>query len=258
MKNRIPAVAACLLLPGAALAASPFDGTWKVSLDHIQLSKVPTVVTLASGEYTCSSCVPSYTVKADGMDQKVAGHAYDSVAVKTDASSASITYKLKGKTLSAEKDVVSADGKSQAVDSTDYTGTDPSNIKLTLSRSAPGPDGSHPLSGSWLATKVLSASGPGYSSTYALTDDGLTMSSNGQSYDAKFDGKKYPVAGDPTQTKVVVKKLAPDTVEELDYQKGKLVFTLRLKVSADGKTLHATGTDTLTHSITHWTMDKVS
>ena len=258
MKNNCSAIATCLLLPGAALAASPFDGSWKVSLDHIQISKKPSVVVLANGEYTSSDSVPPYTVKADGTDQKVAGHSFDTLAVKADASSAEFTYKLKGKTLNTEKDVVSADGNTQTVTYTDLTGTEPSTVKLMSSRTAAGPAGSHPLSGSWVGTKVLSLSGADYTNTYTLTDDGFSYSSNGQSYDAKFDGKKYPVTGDPTQTHVVVKKLAPDTVEELDYQKGRLVSTLRLKVSADGKTLHATSTNALRHSTDHYTLDKIS
>ena len=73
--------AAIALAPCAAFAASPFDGNWKVSLSHIQLSKKPDVYVITATSYTCSSCGPAYTVKADGTDQKVAGHDYDTVAV---------------------------------------------------------------------------------------------------------------------------------------------------------------------------------
>src|ERR1700733_13599785 len=90
-------VTGALGLPVAALAAGAFDGTWKVSLAHVQLSKKPTVYALANGEFTCSSCAPAYTVKADGSDQKVTGHDFDTIAVSADGGT--VTYKLRGKVL---------------------------------------------------------------------------------------------------------------------------------------------------------------
>lgn len=260
MKSTVSSLAALALIPASALAAGAFDGTWKASLDHIQLSKKPSVYVLAGGEYTCSTCGPAYTIKADGTDQKVTGHAgYDteSIAV-TDAHTVKTTDKLKGKTVNVSTDTISADGKTDTVQSTDYTGAQPSKIKLLLTRVSDGAPGSHALSGSWLDSKVLALDGPSYTTTYGITDDGFTMSSNGQSYDAKFDGKKYPVTGDPAHTEVVVKKLAADEVQESDYQQGKLVGVGRFKVSADGKTIHASNTWIPTHRTVHWTMDKMS
>ena len=82
------------------------------------------------------------------------------------------------------------------------------------------------------------------------------MSSNGQSYDAKFDGKKYPIEGDPTHVHVSVKKLTPMQVEERDYRDGKLFDILRLTVSADGKTIHGTDTAVGLGRTSHFTLDK--
>jgi hypothetical protein len=104
---------------------------------------------------------------------------------------------------------------------------------------------------------VLALDGPSFTTTYGITDDGFTMSGNGLSYDAKFDGKKYPITGDPAHTKVVVQKLAANEVQESDYQQGKLIGVTRFKVSADGKTLHVSNTWIPTHRTAHWTMDKV-
>jgi hypothetical protein len=260
MKSAVSGLVALALIPASALAASAFDGTWKVSLDHVQLSKKPTVYVLTGSEYTCSTCGPAYTIKADGTDQKVTGHpGYDteSVAV-TDAHTVKTTDKLKGKTVSVSTDTISADGTTDTVESTDYTGTKPSTIKLLLTRASSGAPGSHALSGSWLDSKVLALDGPNYTTTFVVTDDGITMSSNGQSYEAKFDGKKYPITGDPANTMVVVKKLAADEVEESDYQQGKLVDMGHFKVSADGKTIHATNTFVPTHRTVKYTMDKVN
>jgi hypothetical protein len=40
-----------------------------------------------------------------------------------------------------------------------------------------------------------------------MTDTELRMSSNGQSYDAKFDGNFYPIVGDPAHSMISVKKI---------------------------------------------------
>jgi hypothetical protein len=258
MKSAVSGLVALALIPASALAAGAFDGTWKASLDHIQLSKKPTESVLAGGEYTCSTCGPAYTIKADGTDQKVSGHAgFDTESITvTDAHTVKTTDKLKGKTVSVSTDTISADGTTDTMESTDYTGTKPSTIKLLLTRVSGGPPGSHALSGSWMDTKVLALDGPSYTTTFGITDDGFTMSSNGQSYEAKFDGKKYPITGDPANTMVVVKKLAADEVQESDYQQGKLVDVGHFKVSADGKTIRATNTFVPTHRTVHYTMDK--
>jgi hypothetical protein len=99
-----PLIVATLLLPVAALAASPFDGTWKYNpASRFGNKWKPYVYIVDSNSYTCSSCGPAYTVKPDGSDQKVTGHDYDTSAVTLTATSATIVTKLKGKTLTSEK-----------------------------------------------------------------------------------------------------------------------------------------------------------
>ena len=72
-----------------------------------------------------------------------------------------------------------------------------------------------------------------------MTADAFSMQSNGQSYSAKFDGKQYPVTGDPGNTQVVLKKIDDRTVEETDYRQGKVVDEIQIAAAADGKTVHA-------------------
>jgi hypothetical protein len=51
------------------------------------------------------------------------------------------------------------------------------------------------------------------------TADGLKMSDpNGNSYDAKFDGKDDPIQGDPGHTMVSLKRIGNDTIEETDWR----------------------------------------
>jgi hypothetical protein len=163
--------------------------------------------------------------------------------------------KLHGKVLAKVKNMVSGDTLNREY--TDPTGTAPYVEKTTLTRVSAGAAGSDPISGSWRTTKVESVSDSG-AATYGITDDGFTMSSNGQSYAAKFDGKKYPVAGDPTHSQVTVKMISPTEVEERYYQGGKLLSINHMTVSADGKSIHVTATSVQGGRTNRFTLDKTS
>src|SRR5271169_2037235 len=76
-------LAAVLMASATLFAQSPFDGTWMAKLDTATLPEKPDHYTLSNNMYECLTCVPKYSIKADGTDQKVTGHPYyDTVAVK--------------------------------------------------------------------------------------------------------------------------------------------------------------------------------
>jgi hypothetical protein len=186
----------------------------------------------------------------------VAGHDFDTVAVTVTSTSVTAVGKLKGKTLWTAKDTVSADGKTINDDYTNNYGNQPVGFKSIYTQVTPPAAGENALSGSWVQSKVTSASDAALVQTLGMTEDGFTFSQNGQSYDAKFDGKKYPITGDPTNTMVTLKKLGPSSVEESDYQKGKLVDVERMSVAADGKTLHIVDHNMRTDRTLRYTADK--
>ena len=101
-----------LLLPAAALAGTGFDGTWKTNMESMKMTGRPLVLLLANGEYTCSSCDPPYTVKADGAEHKVSDQAYfDTAKVKvTGPNSAEIVLKQGSKEVVRFSDTISDDG----------------------------------------------------------------------------------------------------------------------------------------------------
>ncbi len=235
------------LIPAAAFAASAFNGSWTFSVEHIQLTKKPMVLVLNNGEFSCKTCSDPKPIKADGTEQKVKGDPnIDSATITVvDANTVTVTYKLDGKTVDTIKMVVAADGKSMVRDDTSQYGADPTFFVERYTRRGAAPAGAHAVSGSWHESKLISASGPGIVVTYGMTDDGFTMSSNGQSYSAKFDDKTYPVKGDPTRTMVNLKKVSDTEVIETDSQKGAVVEIEDMTVSADGKTVHVV--DTRTH-----------
>lgn len=236
--------AALLLMPGAALAASAFDGTWKTNLDSMRVAGRPDIYLLADGEYTCSSCSPELKVKADGVSHPVTGHAYYDEAMVKVISPTSVEEILKqgGKEVAKITDTVSADGSTLTTKFTSHTGTKVVTGEFTSKRAGKGAEGAHAISGSWYQDKITGNDAM-RTVHYEMTDGGFKMSRNGQSYDAKFDGKEYPITGDPGQSSVTLEKLDDNTVSEIVHRQGKVVDQIRLVVAKDGKTLGVTDRD---------------
>ena len=227
-----------LVFTAAAFAQSPFDGTWVSDVGAAQFSKKPHTYVLNKAMYTCSTCVPKISVKADGKDQSVSGSNYfNTVAIhEVDATTTEEVDKKDGKTMYKDTFMVSADGKTLTDKFEDDSEDKPVTGEVILLRTSKGPAGSHAISGSWRTEKMANMSSNGLSVTLQSTPNGLKMSdNNGQSYDVKFDGKDYPIQGDPGNTMVSLKKLNAHTLEETDKRNGKIVATARITVSADGK-----------------------
>ena len=70
-------------------------------------------------------------------------------------------------------------------------------------------------------------------------------------YDAKFDGKDYPVTGIPDGDMVVVKRIDANTIQTTIKKGDQVVMTVTAKVSADGKTRTSTfkGKDAQGHAV---------
>ena len=114
-----------LLLPALASAQNQFNGTWKTDMSKVDWSKKPDVYELKDGMYSCKTCTPAYTVKADGSDQKVTGHPYfDTIAIKViNDHEIEETDKKNGKVVGTSKTTVSADGNTLKFEFTDSSNT---------------------------------------------------------------------------------------------------------------------------------------
>jgi hypothetical protein len=254
---RIP-VTALLLAPAVAFAGSQLDGTWKSRLDSFQVTGKPDTFLLADGMYTCSSCDPELKVKADGMDHAVTGHAYyDSATVKViNPNTIELTMHRAGKVTAKETDTVSADGKSYTSTFVNYDGTKEVTGTFHEKRVSAGPAGSHAISGGWMADQLSAGNDALRTVTYAMSSDGFKMNANGQSYDAKFDGKEYPITGDPGHTTVTLKRIAANTVEETDHRQGKVTDVIRIATAPDGKTIKVEDKDVAHEQTVTFTLDK--
>lgn len=233
-----------VLLPILAWAAAegPFDGTWKVDLNTVQFPEKSETFLLQKGTLECSTCVPKINVKADGTDQPVTGSKYvDTVAVNVlDDKTIEIKSKKGAKVVGLEKDIVSADGKMLTVEFTSYpeASKQPVTGKVMLVRTATGPAGSHAISGSWRENKAEGISENGLTSTIESSQNGLILTyGTGETFDAKFDGKDYPIKGDAAGSLVSLKKINERSIDQTVKRDGKIVEVDHMTVSQDGKTL---------------------
>jgi hypothetical protein len=254
MKNLFLAgLLALLLVSVAAMAQSPFDGTWKSDLSSAQWPTKPNVYLLQNGMYDCKTCVPPIHVKADGTDQKVTDPYSDALSVKViDDHNIENTFKKDGKVVFTQKQSVSSDGNTLTVNWT-YTGNlsgGPQTGTETDKRVAKAPAGANLISGSW-RTEKADVSAESLTYTFKVNGNDLAMTNaTGGSYTAKLDGTDAPVKGDPGLTSVSVKMLGKNTLEETYKRDGKVTVIYKSTVSADGKTLKVISDDKLQGTIT--------
>ena len=226
-------------LPAMLFAQSPFDGTWKTNMAESKLSQKPVMFLLNNGMYDCDSCAPKIkNVKADGQDQPVTGQTYDTLAVQVvDANTVHSIGKKAGKPTFDSVRTVSADGKTLTVSSTNYPadGSPSFKVESKWTRVSKGPAGSNEISGSWRILNV-NEDASGLTSTWKGGGDSLSMSTpTGESWEAKMDGKEYPVKGIYANETVSVKSLSDRSIELTYKRDGKLYSIAKITVSPDGK-----------------------
>jgi hypothetical protein len=105
-------------------------------------------------------------------------------------------------------------------------------LNQTKSQLAPGATRNH--------TVIYKAAGESVKVTVkGTTSDGKSVQSE---WTGKFDGKFYPVTGDPSTDERSYKKIDDRTLELTTRKDGKVVATGRIVVSADGKSRTVTTT----------------
>ena len=253
---------ATLFMPVVAAAQSALNGTWKAELNNVDFSKKPDIFVLQNGTYTCKTCTPPYTVKADGTDQSISGHPYvDMVAIEVvNDHEVKETDKKDGKVVGTSTTKVSPDGNTltfEFSDSSNTNGGPPVTGKGEETRVAKGPAGSNAISGSWRTTKMESVSDNGVTWTYKISGDELTMTNpTGQSYTAKLNGPEAPMKGDPGVTSVQLKLIGKNTLEETDKREGKVIAVVKMTVSPDGKSAKLIATDMQQNKTTEFNATK--
>jgi hypothetical protein len=226
-----------LLLPAIVFAQSPFDGTWKTNMSESKLSQKPYVYSVNNGMYDCDTCAPKVHVKTDGQDQPVTGQTYDTLAVEVvDASTVHMTTKKAGKTMGDQIRKASADGKTMTISVTSHPadGSEPVKTEVHLARISAGASGSNATSGTW-RLQDLNEDSAGITSAWKGSGDGISVSSpTGVSWEAKLDGKEYPVKGVYGNETVSVKKLGDHAIEVTYKLDGEINSVDKVTASSDG------------------------
>jgi hypothetical protein len=254
--SKVERLVACVLFampllcaPASSFAQSPFNGTWRTNMDQSKLSPKPYVFSVNGGMYDCSSCSPKIHVKANGQDQPVTGQPYDTISVReVDPKSIVVTTKKSGKTVNEQTRTVSDDGNTLTYKITSHAENSDQtvSVEVTYTRVGKAPAGANGTSGSWRINKAQESEN-GLTTTYTSSGDELSMSTpTGESYTAKLDGKDYPFKGSYFYNSVSLRRINARTIEEADKRDGKVVYILKMTVSADGKKMTEVVTSKLT------------
>ena len=104
-------------------------------------------------------------------------------------------------------------------------------LNLAKSKFSPGP--------AWKdATLTIESQADGLKFTIHSTDaEGKTMHVE---LSPKYDGKDYPMTGNPDADMISMKKIDDNTIETVNKKGGKSMYTVRSVVSKDGKTRTST------------------
>ena len=113
------------------------------------------------------------------------------------------------------------------------------------------------FSGTWKLNEAKSKAGAGLGKnsmvTYETMGDSVKVTIEGTTaegkafkdeWTGKFDGKDYPVTGSATTDSRAYKKINDHTLEVSGKKDGKVTVTVKITVSADGKTRTVTGSQT--------------
>ena len=106
-----------------------------------------------------------------------------------------------------------------------------------------------PFSGTWKFSPTKGHPTPPFPKSHivhvAANADSFKFSDEGvddkdqpikSSYEAKFDGKEYPITGDPSSDSVSLQRVNEHEIKITTKKAGKVMITLDVVVSKDGKT----------------------
>jgi hypothetical protein len=240
MKKLLFAGLALALSVPALAAQNTLDGTWKIDPASIQDGGKPFTVSLKDGVYRCDCDNPAVVVKADGKDHPLSGHVgYDTSSVEVvNDHSLHIIDKKDGKTVSEATLTASADGSTITDEFTGYGGSSPVTGKSLFKRVGKATPGSNLVAGSWALDNVNSISDNDLTFTFKIDGNTVNYSDGtGDSYTATLGGKAVPLhETTDTQTSVSVAKVGNGLRETFTHD-GKVISTVTVTLSADGKSL---------------------
>jgi hypothetical protein len=235
-------LAAAAAAASAALIAAdaPYIGLWKMNPARSNMAGTTLVYQkLPSGEWETTADGHSYKFKTDGNDYP--DGLGDTVEWKESGPNTwQAVWKLNGKTLATETLRAGADG----ILTIHTTGTRPNGEAIdettTFQRVSGGPG----LSGKW-KSKAMQSSSPDVLELASTGGDTLAVKFPAEGFvcDGKLDGKDYPCTGPtaPPGWSISMQRTGANSFTVAVQNNGKPMYRFPYSVSADGKTLTATG-----------------
>lgn len=209
------------------------NGTWKIDAAQTKFSPKPISFYISQGWYHCTSCNPAIDIKADGTDQPVQGHAFNTLSMRVvDDHTVEEIGKKNGRVTFEQSYTVSKDGKMLTAKITSHPmdGSGPITTEGTAKRVGMAPMGVHAASGDWQLQK-FNQSANGLTFTYKVNGDELAMTDpTGESYTANLDGTDAPVKGAYGYDTVSIKKVGPNSIEETDKLNGRVIDVSKIIV----------------------------
>lgn len=257
------AAASLLMIPACAekseAAVDPFAGTWKTDLASVQIDEKPKEYLLKDGVYSCSSCIPALSVKADGQFHAVAGRtSFDSMSVKAvDDRTVSFIHRLGDRVVGNTTMKVSPDGNMLMMSVTETTdeNAQPATAKGAETRVAAAPPGAHAVSGSWKTAVNPNMPDEALTFSFRVEGDMVQLKAPGQSYSARVNGTEVAVEGDAEGTLVSLERPTPNTLRETYKRDGKVVRVTTMTIADDG-TMNGASEDKLKGSTTKYSARK--
>lgn len=259
MKTLLAGAAALAVLAPVCVFAQGLNGTWKADTNSAQAPKKPDIILIKDGTFSCKTCTPPFTIKADGQYHPVDGNPYADMIAVTLTSNGYTEHDGKNKKIVTTTNVsLSSDGKTATVMFEDSSAsTTPVKGTVIQRKIEAGPKGSHPASGSWQTVGYSGISDAGLTVTYKIAGDTVTMSTpTGQGYTAKLGGPAAPYKGDPGTDTIQVKMDGKSLVETAMRGK-KVVGVYTSTPAADGKSLSVTSENKLKGTSMTYTAKKL-
>jgi hypothetical protein len=180
--------------------------------------------------------------KLDGKDYPGPSPKTTMVWKRIDKNTIELTTKRDGVVTSTGQMTFSPDGTTRTLTSTskDSEGSGKEFVSTVTAKRIGGPtDRENPLIGRW-QTDPTTAKGSFPPLIIEAKADGIRVQSSPSGYEAKFDGKEYPLRSNFGDDRIVVSRIDERTVQETRRAGDNVRSTSTLSVSADGKTLTVT------------------
>ena len=244
------AAAAAFSLPTAALAASPFDGTWKTDPASVTWAGKPTVYEATDKTFNCLSCDVPTKLPLGGTVQPYAGApgVVDGLkAEKIDARTVRVIGLYKGVVFGTQTFAVSANGK-MMTETVNRTASAPGlpaiHETILFVRKSAGAPGSLPQAGAWNRTRLATTTPALLEATYRVRGSTIEMSApGGESYRAVFGGPPVPLRNEPGGITVGVRKMSDHEIIETEWRGGKKIDIADTTIAPDGKSAVIVDTD---------------